>query len=233
MQIKKSLQYFSPFEWALWLSSVAVITASYLLGESFYPLSLIASVLGVTALLFIAKGNVIGQFLVIIFSTLYGIISYNFRYYGELITYLFMTAPSAIFACITWLKNPSKVGRSEVKVATMSATKWVFVSLFSVATTVVFYFILRYFDTKNLVLSTLSVTTSMFASLLLIFRCRFYAVAYALNDIVLVGLWVLASIEAPSNLPMVFCFITFLFNDLYSFINWKRLEIKQANEEIK
>ena len=233
MQIKKSLQYFSPFEWALWISSVAVITASYLLGESFYPLSLIASLLGVTALLFIAKGNVIGQFLVIIFSALYAVISYNFRYYGELITYLFMSAPSALVACITWLKNPSKSGKSEVKVATMSKMKWVSTCFIAVALTVVFYFVLAYFDTANLVLSTVSITTSVLASTLLIFRCRFYALAYVLNDIVLVGLWVLASMEDSSNLPMVFCFITFLFNDLYSFVNWKRIENRQKTAEIK
>lgn len=233
MQVKKLLQYFSPFEWALWLSSVAIITVSYFCGESFYPLSLIASLLGVTALIFIAKGNVIGQILVIIFSLLYGIISYHFRYYGELITYVCMSAPSALFACITWLNNPSKSGKSEVKVGTMSKTKWVFTFLIAILATVVFYFILRYFGTKNLVLSTVSITTSVLASVLLIFRCRFYAIAYVLNDLVLIGLWVLASMEDASNLPMVFCFVTFLFNDAYSFINWKRIEKRQATDEIK
>lgn len=233
MQMKKLLQYFSPFEWTLWLISVAIITASYLFGESFYPLSLIASVLGVTALLFIAKGNVVGQFLVIIFSFLYAIVSYNFRYYGELITYVFMSTPSAVFACVTWIKNPSKSSKSEVKVATMSKMKWFLTCLISVTVTVALYFILRYFNTKNLALSTLSVTTSILASTLLIFRCRYYALAYALNDVVLIGLWVLASIEDTSNLPMVFCFVTFFFNDVYSFINWKRIEKRQANDEIK
>lgn len=233
MSLKKRLQYFSPFEKTLWLSSVAVITASYLLSRNFYPLSLIASLLGVTALLFIAKGNVIGQFIVIIFSALYSVISYRFGYYGELITYAFMSAPSALVACITWLKNPSDSGKSEVQVATMSALKWIFTTCLAVVATVVFFFVLRYFETSNLLLSTLSITTSVFAATLLIFRCRFYAVAYVFNDLVLIALWVLASMEDISNLPMVFCFATFLFNDTYSFINWKRIENRQKSLAIK
>ncbi len=42
----------------------------------------------------------------IIFSLLYGIISYTFSYYGEMITYLGMTMPMAVFALISWLRNP-------------------------------------------------------------------------------------------------------------------------------
>ena len=52
-------------------------------------------------LIFNAKGNPFGQFLMVIFSMLYGIISFNFKYYGEMITYLGMTMPMALFALIS------------------------------------------------------------------------------------------------------------------------------------
>ena len=42
-----------------------------------------------------AKGNPVGQGLMILFSVLYGIISWRVAYYGEMITYLGMTAPMA------------------------------------------------------------------------------------------------------------------------------------------
>ena len=131
MKLKKLLSYFSIFEWCLWLGSVVAILLAYLYSGDFYFLTLIASLVGVSSLIFIAKGNVIGQFIVIVFSALYAVISYRFGYYGELITYAFMSAPSAVFACITWLKNPSKAGKSEVKVATMSASKWIFTAVLS------------------------------------------------------------------------------------------------------
>lgn len=231
MNLKKLLSYFSLFEWILWLLSVSAILLSFLLCGDFYPLTLITSLLGVTALIFIAKGNVIGQFLIIIFSILYGIISYSFRYYGEMITYVFMSLPAAVFACISWLKNPSKKGASEVKVDTMSVSKWIWTAIISLAITVIFYFILKYFNTENLILSTISVTTSMFAASLLFLRSPYYALAYVANDIVLIGLWAFASIQSLSYLPMVVCFVAFLCNDTYGFINWNRMQKRQAEEE--
>lgn len=231
MNLKKLLSYFSVFEWILWLTSIAAILISFLLSGDFYPLTLITSLLGVTALIFIAKGNVVGQFLIILFSILYGIISYNFRYYGEMITYIFMSLPAAVVACISWLKNPSKKGVNEVKVDTMSAPKWIWTAILALVATVIFYFILKYFHTENLILSTVSVTTSMFAASLLFLRSPYYALAYATNDIVLIGLWTFASIESLSYIPMVVCFVAFLCNDTYGFINWKRMQKRQAEEE--
>ena len=226
--MKKLLRYFSPFEWCLWLGSVTVITLSFLLSKDFYILTLIASLVGVSSLIFIAQGNVIGQFLIILFSILYGIISLTFSYYGEFATYVFMSLPSAVVACITWLKNPSKQGKNEVAIAQVSAKKWGFLFLGAAAVTILFYFLLSYLNTANLIFSTISVFTSFFAAMLLICRSPYYALGYVANDVVLIVLWVLASIESLSYLPMVFCFLTFFVNDGYGFISWKRRQKRQA-----
>ena len=227
---KDCIQYFTPFERVIWLCSVTLITVSSCFSKDFYPLSLIASILGVTSLIFIAKGNFVGQILIMIFSMLYGIISIRARYYGEMITYLFMSLPAALFACISWLKNPSKQGKHEVKIGTLSARKWLICVGLSMIATVVLYFVLRYFNTDNLIVSTISVTTSMFAATLLFFRSPYYALAYVANDLVLIVLWISASVHDFSYLPTVVCFTTFLFNDTYSFINWTRMKKRQARD---
>ena len=230
MKLKKILSYFSIFEWCLWLGSILAVTLSFVLGGEFYFLTLIASLVGVSSLIFIAKGNVVGQFLIILFSILYGIVSIRFRYWGEMITYLFMSLPAAVSACITWLKNPSTENKNEVLVATMTKKKF-WLSLFvSLLVTTAFYFILRYLHTANLWLSTLSVATSFLAASFLFLRSRYYALAYAANDIVLIGLWTLASLQSLSYLPMVVCFVAFLCNDLYGFINWKRMQDRQNKQ---
>ena len=230
MKMKKLLGYFSTFEWCLWIGSVLAVTLSFVCSEDFYFLTLIASLVGVTSLIFIAKGNVVGQFLIILFSILYGIISIQFRYWGEMITYLFMSLPAALSSSITWLKNPSAQSKTEVMVASMTKKKCVVSILLSLAVTVLFYFVLQYFNTPNLLLSTLSVATSFLASSFLFLRSRYYALAYAANDVVLIGLWVLASITSLSYLPMVVCFVAFLCNDLYGFINWKRIQTRQNRQ---
>lgn len=227
--MKKLLNYFTKFEIGLWNSSVLIIVATFIIFEEKDYLTLIASLIGATFLILNAKGNPLGQFLTIVFSLLYGIISYRFDYYGEMITYLCMSMPIAIIALISWLKNPYKGNKSEVAVNNISKKETVFMTILATIVTIIFYYILKYFNTANLIPSTLSITTSFLASYLTFRRSPYYALFYAANDIVLIVLWVLASITDISYLSVVICFIVFLVNDLYGFINWKRMEKRQKN----
>lgn len=222
--MKRLLNYFTKFEIGLWTSSVLIIIGTFVAFEDKDYLTLLASIVGATFLIFNAKGNPIGQFLTIVFSILYGIISYSFSYYGEMITYLCMSMPIALIALISWLKNPYKGNKSQVKVNRISKIEIVFIVLLTIGVTIIFYFILGYFNTANLIPSTLSVTTSFLAAYLTARRSPYFALAYAMNDVVLIVLWVLASITDVSYLSVVICFIVFLVNDLYGFVNWKKME---------
>lgn len=225
MKIIESVKSLTKFEWALWLGSVVTVTASFAFSSA-DVLNLIASLIGVTALIFVAKGNVIGQILTVVFAVFYGVISYRFRYFGEMITYLGMTAPIALMAVFSWLKHPYKE-TTEVKVSRLSKMQKTVLLAGAAVTTAVFWFILKALGNNSLVASTVSVTTSFLASGLTFFRSPYYALAYSANDVVLIVLWVIASRADISYLPMVFCFAAFLMNDLYGFFNWKRMEKNQ------
>ena len=95
----KKIQYFTKGELALWGASVGMILLSFCLFDRESILTLAASLIGVTSLIFCAKGNPIGQVLMVLFSLLYGIISLSFAYYGEMITYLCMTMPIMKIGC--------------------------------------------------------------------------------------------------------------------------------------
>lgn len=222
---------FTKFEIVLWAVSVSVVTASFVIGGDFKVLTLIASLIGVTALIFVARGDVTGQVLTIVFSVLYSIISFEFTYYGEMITYMFMSAPIAALSVITWIKNPSEAGRREVSIAQLNLRKSIILCLLAVVVTVIFYFILRYFNNANLFFSTISITTSFLASALMMLRSSAYALAYGANDIILIILWILASIENTAYLPMVMCFTMFLANDIYGFYSWQKR--KKLQEETR
>ena len=225
--IKSILRYFTKGEWALWLSSMAVIVVCFCIFDRSDYLVLAASLLGATFLILNAKGNPLGQFLVIVFSVFYGYISYTFSYYGEMVTYLGMTAPMAALALIAWLKNPYQGNSAEVTVNQVHRKEVVLMLLLTAIVTVVFYYILGAFHTANLIPSTISVTTSFIAAYLTFRRSPFFCLAYASNDAVLVVLWVLAAREDPSYLSMVVCFIIFFINDMYGFINWMRMQKRQ------
>lgn len=173
-------------------------------------------------------GNVIGQVLTIVFSVLYGIISFRTKYYGEMLTYLLMSAPAAGAAVIAWLKHPFNGDKTQVEINHLSCRECIFMTFLAAVTTVAFHFILKHFNTAQLFFGTLSVTTSFFASYLAFRRSPFYAFAYAANDIVLIILWMLASAGSNTALPMVACFVAFLANDIYGFVNWMKMKKYQA-----
>ena len=215
-------------EWILWgISLVAVLVSNFTAG-TVDPVTLAATLIGVTALIFVARGDVWGQILTVVFSFLYSIASWHFAYYGEIITYLCMSAPIAAVSVVTWLKHPYKKDRNEVKIHHLSPRGFILLFIATVIVTVAFYFILGALGTTNLIVSTFSVSTSFLAASLLMFRSSYYAIAYAANDIVLIILWVLASFDDPSYIPMVVNFAAFLANDLYGFLSWKAREKKQT-----
>lgn len=223
--------YFTKAELALWICSVALIVIAFCIWDRVNFLTLAASLIGVTSLIFCAKGNPVGQVLIIIFAVLYGIISWMVAYYGEMITYVGMTAPMAVYALIVWLKHPFAGKRSEVKVNRLRAREYLFMFLLAAAVTAAFYFILEAFHTANLIPSTISVTTSFVAVYLTARRSPFYALAYAANDVVLIVLWSMAAAADLSCLSVVICFCVFLVNDLYGFVNWMRMQRRQAHAE--
>ena len=227
--MKKLLRYFTAGEWLLWGASLALIAVSFAVFDRENYLTLAASLIGATSLIFNAKGNPVGQALMIVFSVLYGIISYTFAYYGEMITYLGMTAPMAVFALITWLRNPYRGNKAQVMVNRIPRRELLWMILPTVAVTVAFWFILRAFHTTNLVPSTVSVTTSFVASHPPFPHSAWFPHPYAANDVVLIVLWSLASAEDLSYLSVLICFVMFLANDLYGFFSWRKMQKKQAD----
>lgn len=219
----------SKTEFLILFLSVLTITISFLFVSEKDYLTLAASLIGAAALVYVAKGEPLGQILTVVFSVFYGIISFKFRYYGELITYAGMSAPIALMSAVQWLKNPYKKGRAEVKIARLSKSRVALMLMLTALTTFLFYFILKYFNTANLFFSTVSVATSFSASYLMLFRSPYYAIAYAANDIVLIILWVLASISNIQYIPMVVCFGIFFANDIYGFVSWQKRKKQQRS----
>ncbi len=226
--MKKLFAYFTKFELILWACSVGVVIVSYVAFSRPIDIAFFASLIGATSLILNAKGNPIGMGLMVFFCMIYGYISYTYAYYGEMITYLGMSWPMAIMSLVSWLKNPYKNKKTEVSIYSIKREEVIVIFALSAVVTVILYFVLKYFGTNNLEISTFSVTTSFIAAALTYKRSPYFALAYAVNDVVLLVLWGLASLEDSSYLSVVICFLMFLVNDTYSFINWRRIQKKQT-----
>ena len=147
MKIIDSIKRLKWYEALIWISSVILILISFLISGAGSNLTMIASLIGVTALIFVAKGDVLGQILTVIFSVFYGIVSWEFHYWGEMITYLGMTAPIAAGAVITWMKNPFQKG--EVRVKPTTPGLWLKLLALSTVVTFAFFILLKSFKSPQ------------------------------------------------------------------------------------
>ena len=221
------VRYFSVLERILWCTSVACITIFFFLLDGENYSTFIASILGTTSLILCAKGHPIGQLLMIIFSIFYGIISFRYAYYGEMLTYLGMTAPMAALSFWAWIRHPYAGNAAEVQVRLLKRKELGILLVLTGLVTYLFYWILAFFHTANLLPSTISVATSFLAAALTFLRSPYYALAYAANDLVLIVLWLLAARTDQTYFSVVVCFVAFWVNDLYGFIQWSRMQKRQ------
>ena len=229
-KLRNPFKSLNKFDFALWIFSLVGVTVSFIAVQSTDWWTLATSLIGVTALIFAAKGDPFGLIIMIGFSLIYSFVSFTFGYYGESLIYLCMQLPVSIASLVTWLKNPYKKGAAEVKVGKLTPKYALIIAISAIFVTTAFYFILRAFNTANLIPSTISVATSFIALFLMALRVPLYSVAFMLNDIVLIVLWSLACARSVSYVPMVVCFSVFLLNDLYGFYNWSKRKIRQSKD---
>lgn len=231
MKVRNPLKSLNKFDWCLWIFSLCAVVLSFVVVRNTDYVTLATSLIGVTSLIFAAKGDAFGLILMLAFSLIYSVVAYFFGYYGETIIYLCMQFPTCALSLASWLKNPSKKGSAEVKIGKLTRKYAVLLCILAIAVTVAFYFILRAFHTENLIVSTLSVATSFVALYLMIFRVPAYAAAYMVNDVVLIALWSMACAASLNYLPMVVCFCVFFLNDLYGLIHWTIRKRRQREED--
>lgn len=228
--IKKQLKNWNIFELLFLIGSIIAITICFAVGAERNVLSFIASLFGVTSVLFVAKGLISAPFLSIIYCIFYTIVSFFQRYYGEAIIYLVLMIPLDVVTIISWLKNRNKDNSSTVEINKIHGMEYLYLGVATVVATVGFYFLLRALNTNQLIISTISLITSAVASYLMFRRCSYYALGFMLNDVILIVLWSLVVVDSGIGyLPTVISFCVFLINDTYGFIRWKIEEKKQNN----
>lgn len=205
---------------------VGVISKSDILTTS-------CSIIDILAMLLIAKGKNIGQILGVLITILYSIVSFKNRFYGEVIIYIFMMLPMYLIGIVSWIKHKNNETDS-VEINNIYKSEWLIVSIVAVIVFTGVYFLLKAFNTNELLVSTFSVLASLFGIYLQIRRSRYAFIFYIINDIILSILWGIPIINGDYSLLPIFLDPVFIFfNDMYGFYNWTRLEKKQKEKCLK
>ena len=221
------LKDWNKLEKVLLFGSIALVSLVAVVFKSDI-LSTFCSILCIITALLVAKGKNLGQVLGVIITVVYSIVSFGNGFYGEIIIYVFMMLPMYIIGIVSWMRHQNKKTNT-VEVNTIGKKEWLLVILISIGAFIGIYFLLKSFDTNELVVSTVSVVASLFAIYLQIRRSRFSFYFYIINDLILIVLWGIPVIAGNLLvLPMVFNPAINLINDSYGVYNWKRLEKRQT-----
>ncbi len=192
-------------------------------------LTTICSIVGISTALLQAKGKSLGQVFGLLISILYSIVSFQNKFYGEVSLYLFLILPMYVASVISWYRHPNKTTNS-VDINRISKNEWSAIGISSIFITAGIYFLLKSFNTNELIVSTISVVTNLFAIYLQFRRSRFSFYFYIINDVVRIVLWGIPVILGNMLLiPMVFYPVINLINDSYGVHNWKKLEKRQSS----
>ena len=219
--MKKYLKSWNKFEITLLILSVVLI-----LGLGIYLncgfLATIVPFIGFFSALNQAKGHVVGQVVGVLLAILYSIMSYNNQYYGEVIIYLVVILPLYISGIYTWLKN--RDNKSEkVKQNVIETKEWHGLLLVNILLYVGLFFLLKHFNTSNLLVSTISMNINLTATYLLVRRSRYSFLFYLINAFILLILWGLPVLNGNILLlPMVFDAVLLLINNLYGLHSWSK-----------
>ena len=228
-------KFFKDIKWYEYLfvgiSLVVMITLSIVFhSHIFYILS---STFGVVGVLFLTKVNVVGIFVGIVQIIFYSIISYLNGFYGEMVNNLCVTLPLYIANLITWLKNLySKNG--QVKINSSISWKEVVAAICVVVIlSVGMFFVLDYFNTTMVFVSTLSFTFNTLAIYFLARRSSLNFVFYIFSNIANFAMWgtlIITTHDLSMLITLINVVVYFLLN-CYGLYNWFMTRKKQENED--
>ena len=219
--MKKLFKDWTKFEIFLLLSSIAIIIFLGVFCKSTI-LTIICSITGILCALMQAKGKIMSQFIGLVLVVLYSILSFENKYYGEVLIYIFIMLPLFVSGIISWIKNVDKE-TNIVNENELLKKEWIILTTISIILFIGLYYLLKYFNTSQLFVSTLSMVTSLFATYLVARRSKYGFLFYIGNDIILFILWGMPVIYGQLILiPMLISPLIYFINDSYGWISWNR-----------
>ena len=183
-----------------------------------------------TALL-LAKGKYACYIIGIISTFFYAYVSYTNNYYGEVIISMWCTLPLMIVGLINWLKHQDNTNTVVIKDITKQELIIVLISQAILFTG--YYYLLKIFNTNNVLVSTFSIVASLIATYLTARRSENGFIGFIINDIILIILWSIPVFTGNlAIIPVVLCPVLLLINDIYGVWNWKKIKTEQKDSNL-
>jgi len=196
-------------------------------------LEIVSAVMLLISTLLLAKGKVKGFMLYIISLALYCVVSFQQQLYGELIYSALLSIPLASYGLWkAWSNKRNDSDKGEVIIVQRIKMREIgLLLLVVIAVSIGMYFLLDFFNTAFLIVSTISLASNLLGEYLVARRTQFGMSGFILSDIIGLILWALLLADGHMGaIPLIVAYCFLFVNDIYGTIEWQRLRKEQVVE---
>lgn len=223
--ISKYFRDWSLFEksWLLLFSSVAIL--SYYISDGTI-LSLAATLSGILTVVLVAKGRTSNFYFGIVNIVLYGYLSFQAQFYGEVMLNAFYYLPMQYIGLYLWTKNERMSDRvSAARMTHKERGIWAVVSVVSIF---LYAEVLEELGGNLPLHDSASTTLSVLAQYLMVRRVKEQWILWFVINIISIYMWSTSYMQTGENLALVVMWSAYLVNSVYGFYNWNRMESDHA-----
>ncbi|MBQ8791178.1 MAG: nicotinamide mononucleotide transporter [Ruminiclostridium sp.] len=209
----------------IWLGfCIAVIIGiSLWIGDTL--IGIICAVAGVTNVVCTGKGKLMSYLFGLINVILYAIISYNAKYYGEVMLNVLYYLPMQFYGFFTWKKNMN-TETHEVKKLKMTAKGRIILTVIIAVMTVVYGIILHLLGGNMPFVDAFSTVASVVALYIAIKMYIEQWMIWLVVDIVTVIMWAFAFASGTDSIATLVMWALYIANAVVMHVKWSK-EIKK------
>lgn len=224
LKIKKNTEleflFWTKFEiFFLSVGIVAILLASYFAKDTF--LALVAALFGFIYTVIAGKGKLSCYFFGIIGTLACALVSYKIALWGNFALHLFYYFPMEIAGFFNWRRHLKEKTREIIK-TTLTKKEFVLISIFTILTFVLTYYIFIKMDDIAPLTDSLMTVLSITAMVLTVKRCVGQWVLWSIVNFLSVLMWFNIFAQGERTFSILFVRVIYFFIGIYFFIRWKK-----------
>lgn len=184
----------------------------------------------------LARGKMLGVLISIISASLYVVVSFFAKVYGEVIINVLLYIPLDVIALITFKRNKNN-NTQELDVRKLNAKKWLITTGLTILLTAAIFVVLYFIPGQVYpLLNSISISLFLFALFLRNLRFMEFWWFNLLGNLVSIIMWIVISTSAAEmlfSLPFTLSSLAALLNNIYGIVMWQKIYRKEkANGEV-
>lgn len=209
------------YAWAV-AAPLIILATSLIMGGG--AIEFICSVTGIIGAILVAKGKISSYIWGFVSTALYIWISYEYKLFGETITYAILFLPMQVSGYYYWISN-KKAGVTDVTKKVMSTKGRIALFVGTAVAIAAYAGFLRYLEGSMPGLDSATAILSIVATTLMVKRYAEQWLVWILVNTVAVTMWVLAVLHhQDQGFAVLAMWATFWLNSLFGWLKWRKGE---------